>query len=64
MLVTVSGGTGFLGHHIVEALARESTTVRVAVRHPDGAVILAVRTERSSHRSPRITLSGGRTIAG
>jgi uncharacterized protein YbjT (DUF2867 family) len=38
-LVTVFGGTGFLGRHIVEGLAREGVTVRVAVRHPDRAVI-------------------------
>ena len=39
MLVTVFGGTGFLGHHVVEALTREGTTIRVAMRHPGGAVI-------------------------
>jgi uncharacterized protein YbjT (DUF2867 family) len=33
-LVTAFGGTGFLCHHILEALAREGTTVRVAVRQP------------------------------
>ena len=38
-LVTVFGGTGFLGRHIVEGLAREGVTVRIAVRHPDRAVI-------------------------
>ena len=33
-LVTVFGGTGFLGRHIVETLAREGATIRIAVRHP------------------------------
>ena len=34
MLVTVFGGTGFLGRRIVERLLDEGETVRVAVRHP------------------------------
>jgi uncharacterized protein YbjT (DUF2867 family) len=38
-LVTVFGGTGFLGHHIVEDLAREGIAVRIAVRHPDRASV-------------------------
>jgi NADH dehydrogenase len=33
-LVTVFGGTGFLGRRIVERLAQEGMTVRVAVRFP------------------------------
>jgi NADH dehydrogenase len=37
-LVTVFGGTGFLGRHIVEALTLEGMTVRIAARHPDRAV--------------------------
>ncbi|MBV8522353.1 MAG: complex I NDUFA9 subunit family protein [Acetobacteraceae bacterium] len=36
-LVTVFGGTGFLGRQIVERLTREGDTVRIAVRHPEGA---------------------------
>ena len=34
-LVTVIGGSGFLGRHIVRALARKGYRVRVAVRRPD-----------------------------
>ena len=34
-LITVFGGTGFLGRRIVERLTREGATLRVAVRHPD-----------------------------
>jgi NADH dehydrogenase len=34
-LVTVFGGSGFLGRHAVWALAREGWRVRVAVRRPD-----------------------------
>jgi uncharacterized protein YbjT (DUF2867 family) len=41
MLVTVFGGTGFLGRRIVEHLIREKATCRVAVRNPDRAEALA-----------------------
>jgi NADH dehydrogenase len=48
MLVTVFGGTGFLGRRIVDRLTREGTTVRVAARHPErahvGAAAGSVRT--------------------
>jgi uncharacterized protein YbjT (DUF2867 family) len=39
-LMTVFGGTGFLGRRIVERLIRDGATVRVAVRHPDRADVL------------------------
>ncbi|MGN6549279.1 MAG: complex I NDUFA9 subunit family protein [Pararhizobium sp.] len=34
-LVTVFGGSGFLGRHLVEALARRGYRIRVAVRRPE-----------------------------
>jgi uncharacterized protein YbjT (DUF2867 family) len=34
-LVTVFGGSGFLGRHLVQALARRQFRIRVAVRRPD-----------------------------
>lgn len=34
-LVTVYGGSGFLGRHIVQALARTGCRIRAAVRRPD-----------------------------
>ena len=34
-LVTVFGGSGFLGRHVVRALARRDYRIRVAVRRPD-----------------------------
>jgi uncharacterized protein YbjT (DUF2867 family) len=36
-LVTVFGGTGFLGRRVVSRLAKEGVMVRVAVRHPERA---------------------------
>jgi uncharacterized protein YbjT (DUF2867 family) len=39
-LVTVFGGSGFLGRHIVRALAHKGWRIRVAVRRPDLAAYL------------------------
>jgi uncharacterized protein YbjT (DUF2867 family) len=39
-LVTVFGGSGFIGRHVVRALARQGWRIRVAVRRPDLAVHL------------------------
>ena len=39
-LVTVFGGSGFLGRHVVRALCRRGYRVRVAVRRPDLAIHL------------------------
>src|SRR5882757_2577600 len=34
-LVTVFGGSGFLGRHVVRALAKRDYRIRIAVRRPD-----------------------------
>ncbi|HVZ28250.1 MAG TPA: complex I NDUFA9 subunit family protein [Rhizomicrobium sp.] len=39
-LVTIFGGSGFLGRHTVRALARGGWRIRVAVRHPNSAFFL------------------------
>ena len=39
-LVTVFGGSGFVGRHVVRALARRGSRVRVAVRNPNLATFL------------------------
>ena len=39
-LITVFGGSGFVGRHVVRALARDGWRIRVAVRHPNLALFL------------------------
>src|SRR5437763_9322811 len=39
-LVTVFGGSGFLGRHVVRALAKRGYRIRVAVRRPELAGFL------------------------
>lgn len=39
-LVTIFGGSGFLGRHLVRRLAAEGDRVRIAVRDPEGAHFL------------------------
>ena len=34
-LITVYGGSGFLGRHVVRALAKHDYRIRVAVRRPE-----------------------------
>jgi NADH dehydrogenase len=39
-LVTIFGGSGFLGRHTVRALAKDGWRIRVAVRHPNQSFFL------------------------
>ena len=39
-VITVFGGSGFVGRHLVQRLARRGWLIRVAVRHPDSALFL------------------------
>lgn len=36
-LVTIFGGSGFLGRHITRALANDGWRIRIAVRYPHSA---------------------------
>ena len=44
--ITVFGGTGFIGRHLVALLLHSGATVRVAVRHP-GRAEMAVEANNS-----------------
>ncbi len=39
-VITVFGGSGFIGRYLVQRLARRGWVIRVAVRHPDAALFL------------------------
>src|ERR1700750_2899153 len=70
-LVTVSGGSGFLGRSVVRALAKRDYRVRVAVRRPElaghlqplgrGGQIHAVQANVRYHASVEDAM-GGRTL--
>jgi len=58
-VVTVFGGTGFLGRRIVRHLCLHGFCVRVASRHPDHGQALLLRMIRSFDRSrPTFMMSG------
>jgi uncharacterized protein YbjT (DUF2867 family) len=52
-IITVIGGTGFLGRYVVKRLATSGYTIRVLSRHPDGALAL-----KTSGNVGQIILSG------
>ncbi|MGH8658934.1 MAG: SDR family NAD(P)-dependent oxidoreductase, partial [Gammaproteobacteria bacterium] len=64
--VTVFGGSGFLGQHIVKRLAAQGVRVRVAVRHPPAVVgalsdngrIVAVQADVREQRSVAQAIEG------
>ena len=39
-VITVFGGTGFIGRHVIAALAKSGATIRVATRVPARAYFL------------------------
>ncbi len=71
-LVTIIGGSGFLGRHIVRALARSGTRIRIAVRHTEKARVLQpmgdvgqimlVQTNIRNEDSVRAALRGADTV--
>lgn len=63
-LVTIFGGSGFVGRHVVRALAKRGYRIRVAVRRPDLAghlQPLAMSGKSPSFRP--ICATAGRSIA-
>src|SRR5229473_767362 len=46
--ITVFGGTGFIGRHLVALLLQSGATVRLAVRHP-GRVRMATTSDQALH---------------
>ena len=66
-LATVFGGSGFVGRHIVRALARDGWRIRVAVRRPDLAgflrplgVVGQIELVQANLRYPEFDRRGGR----
>ena len=39
-VITIFGGSGFIGRHVVRRLAKQGWVIRVAVRDPDRAKFL------------------------
>jgi NADH dehydrogenase len=63
--VTVFGGTGFLGRHIVKRLVDESARVRVAVRRPECASLLGISGQiEHVHADVRDETSVANAVAG
>ncbi|MGH8613836.1 MAG: complex I NDUFA9 subunit family protein [Gammaproteobacteria bacterium] len=68
--VTVFGGSGFLGQHIVKRLAAQGACVRVAVRHPQAVVeahsdkgrIVAIQADVREERSVAQAIEGAEAV--
>jgi len=72
-IITVFGGSGFIGRHLVNRLARlDATTIRVACRHPDQAAfllpageigqIIPIATDIFSDESVAMAVAGADTV--
>ena len=69
-LVTVFGGSGFLGQHIVKRLAAQGARVRMAIRHPNAVVdalsdngrIVAVYADVLEERSVAQAIEGAEAV--
>ena len=59
--VTVFGGTGFIGHRVVQQLRESGVTVRIASRHPgqsDGDNVKSIRADARDERSVEAAVAG------
>ena len=61
-IVTVFGGTGFLGRYVVRQLCKRGFCVRIASRHPDQAHRLFALDERKLH-SVAVNIHNQRSLA-
>src|SRR5215510_7407839 len=59
-LVTVFGGSGFLGRHVVRALAKLGYRVRVAVRRPN---LVGILFERGRQQFDAVQSAGAEAVA-
>jgi len=62
-LVTVLGGSGFIGRHVVQALVKDGWRIRVGCRRPDLAVHLEAAGEPGQVTLAHVDLHHPRTIA-
>ena len=62
-LVTVVGGSGFIGRYVVQELARAGVRVRVAVRHPEKALFLKPSGQVGQIQLIAADLGDARTLA-
>jgi uncharacterized protein YbjT (DUF2867 family) len=62
-LVTVFGGSGFIGRHLVRRLAQGGDRVRVAVRHPDSALFLKTMGDVGQVTPVQANLRDDRSVA-
>lgn len=60
--VVVLGGSGFIGRHVVQALARNGCFLRIATRHPEKAYFLKPLTRMGQMESLRVDLSLPHTL--
>lgn len=62
-LITVFGGAGFIGRHLVRRLAHQGDRVRVAVRHPDSALFLKTMGDVGQITPVQANLRDDRSVA-
>ena len=62
-LITVFGGSGFIGRHLVRRLAQGGDRVRVAVRHPDSALFLKTMGDVGQVTPVQANLRDDRSVA-
>ena len=51
-LITIIGGSGFVGRYVVQELAKTGARLRVAVRDPQTALFLSIGAAGLSSNSP------------